>query len=83
MSKEEVVAFIKEEIATLLDKRPEDIDDDTNFLKVGISSIQALKIINRARRKLGVDISPVAMFEYKTISEFGGYLSECMEQEII
>lgn len=50
-------------------------------MKIGVSSVQALKIINRARKHLQVDISPVALFEYKTIAEFAAYLNESLLQE--
>lgn len=80
MNKEEIMDLIKEEIAAVLGQGAESIDENVNFLKIGVSSVQALKIINRIRRKLEVDINPVAMFEYKTIAEFAGYLSESMAQ---
>ncbi len=79
MNKEEIIAFIKEEIAAVLNQNPDSIDEDVNFLKVGISSVQALKIINRIRKKLEIEINPVAMFEYKTIAELAGYLDECVK----
>lgn len=81
MNKIEIIKLIKVEIAAALKGTPDSIDEDVNFLKVGVSSVQALKIINRLRKKLEVDINPVALFEYKTISELGGYLEECMSQK--
>ena len=84
MNKEEIVELIKTEIGLVLNQDPDDIDEDVNFLRVGISSVQALKIINRIRKKLVIDISPVALFEYKTIAEFAGYLfSESMSREVM
>lgn len=77
MSKEEIIGFIKEEIGKTIQKEPATIDDHTNFMRIGVSSVQALKIINKMRKKLSIDINPVAMFEYKTIADFSGYLSEC------
>lgn len=81
MTKEEIELFLKSEIAAALNQEPEDIDEEMNFLKIGVSSVQALKIINRARKHLQVDISPVALFEYKTIAEFAAYLNESLLQE--
>lgn len=76
MKKEEIASFIINELATILNLNPDDIDPDVHFLRIGITSLQTLKIINKISRKLQIDINPVAMFEYKTISEFSGYLSE-------
>lgn len=75
MKREEIVDYMTAEIAENLKERAENIDPDANFMKLGISSVQALKIINKLRKKLNVDITPVAMFEYKTITEFADYLT--------
>lgn len=84
MTKEEIAQFIKMEIASMLQETPASIDEEMNFLKMGLSSVQALKVMNRIRKRLEVDINPVAMFEYKTISEFAHYLSELVqEKEVI
>lgn len=84
MNQEEIIDVIKKEIALTLNQDPDDISEDVNFLRVGISSIQALKIINRVRKKLKIEINPVALFEYKTIAEFAGYLaSESLNSEAV
>lgn len=82
MSMEHIKQYMKQEIAQVLGEEPENIADDTNFMKIGMSSIQALKIINRMRKEFDVDISPVALFEYKTIEEFAGYLQECVDEKV-
>ena len=84
MNKEDIIELIKTEIALALNQDPDDIDEDVNFLRVGISSVQALKIINRVRKKLEIEINPVALFEHKTIAEFAGYLlNEYLDNEVI
>jgi acyl carrier protein len=77
---EEIITYLKEEIALAINQSSDFIDQDLNFLRLGISSIQTLKIINKIKKKLGIDINPVAMFEYKTISEFAVYLKDCMNE---
>lgn len=81
MNTEQIIKFLKEEIALAVHQEPESIDPDLNFLKIGISSISTLRIINKIKKKLQVDISLVAMFEYKTISEFAKYLSQCCDEK--
>lgn len=83
MTSEQIKQYMKQEIGQVLGEDPDEIDDDTNFMKIGMSSIQALKIINRMRKELDVDISPVALFEYKTIKEFAVYLQECVDEKVI
>ena len=74
----EIVSLMKTYVAEATGKDLESIDEKANFFKLGISSVQALKIINKLRKKLAVDVSPVAMFEFKCISDLSTYLSECM-----
>lgn len=75
MSTNDVIEIIKEQVANILNQSPDEIDEDEKLLRMGITSIQAIKIINRIRLALNVDINPVAIFEYKTISAFAGYLT--------
>ena len=77
-----MIQLIKEEITNILQSPLEDIDETINFLRLGISSINTLKIINRLRKKLDVDINPIAMFEYKTIADFADYLCELKNEEM-
>lgn len=81
MKREEIIMLIKKELSMVLDQQPDDIDEDENFLRIGISSIKTLKIINRISRILDIDVNPVAMFEYTTISQFTGYLSDCVAEK--
>lgn len=80
LNTEDIMGFIKAEIATVLNQDTDLIDEDANLLKIGVSSVQALKIINRIKNKLDIDINPIAMFEFKTISALAGYLNECMNE---
>lgn len=76
MEIEHVKAVLTKEIATELSMSPGEIDDQASFMKLGISSVQALKIINRLRKELDIDINPVALFEFKTIEDISNYLVE-------
>jgi len=75
MSKNDVIEIIKEQVANVLKQPVDTIDEDEKLLRIGVTSIQAIKIINRIRLALEVDINPVAIFEYKTISSFAEYLA--------
>ena len=75
MNKKEISACIREELALVLEKDPNLIDENENFMKLGLSSVQSLKVVNRIRKKLDMDINPVAMFEFKSVSKFAEFLS--------
>lgn len=81
MNKEEIIELIKKEVAESTETTVDMIDEDENFMRLGVDSIHAIKIMNTVKRELDVEISPVAIFEYKTISEFSEYLANGGEDD--
>ena len=77
MNKAGIMLLITAEIIELTGHHSYSIDPHTKFQELGLTSLQTLKVINRLRRKLSLDINPIAMFEYETIAEFSGYLANC------
>ena len=80
MTKEEISTCIKDEIASILEINPNSIDERDDFLKLGLSSVQSLKIVNRIKKKLDMEINPVAMFEFKSVSRLSDYL--CVSEKL-
>ena len=74
MTKEEMLGVLKGEIARVVHRDADLIDDDEKLLEMGVSSIQAIKIINQVKRRLNVDINPVVIFEYNRINRLAEYL---------
>lgn len=81
MNKEDIAEILKDYLAQTLEISKEEISEEDNFFKIGVSSVQALKIINRMRKELEIEISPVAMFEYNCIAEIANYLYECIAEK--
>ena len=61
MTKQEIADYMRELIAEASGEPVEQIDENTSFFKIGISSIDALKIMNKIRKRLQVNINPVAI----------------------
>lgn len=80
---EQIVNCIREQIASVTGMNPDDLDERMSFIKCGISSLQAIMILNRIKKKLQADINPVAMFEYKNISELSSYLYRCKTENAL
>lgn len=76
MKKEEIINVIKKELADILNVSADQIDKQTNFLKVGLSSVQALKVINKLRKQFLVEINPAVIFEFKTVEDIANYLAK-------
>ena len=74
MNREQLIDYMKSALAETMAIDIDDIDENTSFFKLGVTSIQALKVINKMRRKLDVEINPAAIFEYKYISDLADYL---------
>ena len=81
MEKEEILECLTELMGEAMGCDKEDVDVNASFFAVGSSAVQALKIINKLRKKLNVDINPVAMFEFKCAEDLAGYLSECTMED--
>lgn len=74
--KDQIKALLTREIAAELSMAPEEVDDQASFMRLGLSSVQALKVINRLRKQLPIDVNPVALFEFQTIEDISDYLAE-------
>jgi len=75
MTNLEVLDVLKAEIGRVVQRDADSIDDDDKILEMGVSSIQAIKIINQVKRRLNVDINPVVIFEYNRINRLAEYLA--------
>lgn len=78
MEKDEIKEYLKATLAETMGCDVNEIDENTSFFKLGVTSIQALKVINKMRKALDVEINPVAIFEYKCIGELAEYLESCL-----
>ncbi len=82
MTKEDLLELIKSKMSDVVGLDTEDIDEDEKFLKMGISSIQAIKIVNALQEQFKAEINPAIMFEYETLNELVDYLIEEFDYEI-
>ncbi|MDQ1306850.1 MAG: hypothetical protein QG671_2682 [Actinomycetota bacterium] len=76
MTKDVIKAVLIKRIASELSIAPAEVADDEGFVQLGVSSVQALKIVNGLRKELEMDINPVALFEFKTVEDISAYLAE-------
>ncbi len=76
MTKEQLCDYLKNSLAEIMSVDVDDLDENSSFFKLGVTSIQALKVINKMRRTLDVEINPAAIFEYKCINELAEYLEK-------
>jgi|LakMenEpi03Aug12_release.lakeMendotaPanAssembly.Ray.scaffolds.fasta_scaffold445140_2 acyl carrier protein len=78
--KEQVIRLLKEQIGSVVNINPDSIDEELNFLKFGITSIQTIMMVNKLKKSLEIDLNPIAMFEYKNIAELADYIDDCISE---
>lgn len=76
MTKDSIKDVLIGKIAAELDIAPGEVDEYTSFMRMGVSSVQALKIINHLRKELAINVNPVALFEFNTVDDISTYLAE-------
>jgi FkbM family methyltransferase len=54
--------------------RVENLGIDDNFFDLGGTSLQGMQIVKEIKDRLGVDLSPVAVFEAPTLRKLAGYV---------
>jgi len=75
MDKTEIIELLKNKVAEAMDTTPDMVDEDESFMRLGIDSVEAISIVNTISDELEMEVSPVAIFEYKTITDFAEYLA--------
>ena len=78
MREEEIKEYVKAALAETTGYAIEDIDENTSFFTLGVTSIQALKVLNKMRKTLDIEINPAVIFEYKCIADLAKYLESCL-----
>lgn len=76
MTKDSIRDLLVTKLAAELGVENREVDEYTSFMRMGVSSIQALKIINHVRKELSININPVALFEFNTVDDISTYLAE-------
>nr|WP_127483821.1 SDR family NAD(P)-dependent oxidoreductase [Paenibacillus ehimensis] len=69
-----IAAFLKREIASVLNTSAERIDHQAGFYELGLDSIQLLEFVKLLERKVRASLYPTLLFEYSTVEKLTQYL---------
>ena len=85
MNKEQLTEYLKNTLAEIMEIDGDEIIDlgDETEQELGVTSIQALKVINKMRKTLNIEINPAAIFECKCISELAEYLENLTMEKMV
>lgn len=74
MSREELIQFIKKEIAVETSAPVEAIDEHTSFHSLGLDSLSAVLILYNIEREFGIELNPIHFWDYPTPALFADFL---------
>jgi len=77
MREEEIKEYLSAALAEIMGCDIDHIDENTSFFKLGVTSMQALKVLNKMRKTLDIELNPAVIFEYKCIADLAKYLEGC------
>lgn len=80
MSAEEVQDWLASQIAEQLGTDADDIDIRVPFDSYGLDSVQAMSIANLGKQHLGLNISPLVMWNYPNVESLSQFLAEELAQ---
>jgi acyl carrier protein len=69
---------VRTQAADILDHAT--IDDDSNFVEQGLTSLKALELTRNLMTLTNVEIPLVAIIEYPTPTQLAGYISEALTE---
>lgn len=80
MNAEEVQDWLANQIAEQLGTDADEIDIRVPFDSYGLDSVQAMSIANFGKQHLGLNISPLVMWNYPNIESLSQFLAEELAQ---
>ncbi|KAA1246068.1 SDR family NAD(P)-dependent oxidoreductase [Aquimarina sp. RZ0] len=80
--KDALILFLKTKIATNLNKSPQDILIDQNFMDLGLESNQMIGVSESLEKDLCIELYPTIFFENQNIQDLVTYFLQDHEKEI-
>jgi acyl carrier protein len=81
-TKEEIVEWAQDYIGKVLGMKPESLDPDTDFDRLGIDSAIAVSLLMEIEERYGVDLPPEALFENPNLNAVAAYLVDQVEPAV-
>lgn len=79
ITKAEIADFLKKEVSKECNVRVEDIDISLHFVDFHMDSLQAVYIMDRLEKYIGVELSPLYFWDNPTIESLSEFLIHKIE----
>jgi acyl transferase domain-containing protein/acyl carrier protein len=76
VSSESLLGALKISLAETLYMKPSKVDEDRNFVDMGLDSIIGVEWIRTINKQYGTTIPATRVYDYPTLCEFAGFLKE-------
>uniref|UniRef100_UPI001E4B98C0 beta-ketoacyl synthase N-terminal-like domain-containing protein n=1 Tax=Bradyrhizobium sp. Leaf401 TaxID=2876564 RepID=UPI001E4B98C0 len=70
-----LLSWLRQLVAARLSVSEQEIDIDSGYYELGLTSLDLMEFVRSIRAKLGVNLSPTLFFEFTTIAELATHLS--------
>ncbi len=74
--KQRVLSYLQQEIGSILDRSPDQIELTRGFYELGLDSTNLLGLVKQLEQTVGRPYYPTLLFEYSTIQRLADYLLE-------
>lgn len=83
MSLDSMTSFLQTLIAAKLQSASEDIDLNSGYYELGLSSFMLMEIVQSIESEFSVSLSPILLFEYGSIKLLAEHLNEHLANEAV
>ncbi|XBX10227.1 SDR family NAD(P)-dependent oxidoreductase [Enterocloster clostridioformis] len=71
----ELITTLKKAVAEVLYLESDEIDEDTQFIDLGLDSILGVELVSIINKQLKLSVKATKLYEFTTISEFSDFLA--------
>jgi rhizoxin synthesis polyketide synthase RhiE len=71
-----IQAYLRQKVATLLNRSAAEVSVDRNFMELGLESQGMIGTVARIEAELGLELYPTLFFEYQNIAALAAYFKE-------
>jgi len=79
-SVDDIKNILLENLALVLSVDVDEIDENENLFRMGISSLDAIKVLNKVKAKINISFKMDVIFEHTTIAKLSNFLHELQYQ---
>lgn len=74
MNRNDLIEFIKKEIANETGSDIETVDENVSFHTLGLDSLSAVLILFNIEKEFNVELNPIYFWDYPTPAEFADFI---------